>query len=287
MGYQVGASAQAGGLFTFIEQSREDYYAQTHLQTIMFQVARLIVEDLTNYQQDGSDQRRRVLRLQSRHQLFPQVYRYVEAYVQRKIHFQGCHPCELGLQKYVERLVERLRDAIIPDDSAGESPLLPLLNRYKPIGTTAEVDFKTTRPCFVIRHSHLNQMVADTATWESSAAFKLEQPAQRQIVRFYARNDNLGCVILYEYMHVEHSYEPDFLVRLNVPGKEVTVILEVKGYADDRTQQKHQATQRWLAAVNTWGKLGTWAFHVCRNPQTLDKELMYVRQQWLSAPDHR
>jgi type III restriction enzyme len=287
VGYQLGAPAQAGGLFTFIEQSREDYYAQTHLQTIMFQVARLIVDDLTNYEQDGSDQRRRVLRLQSRHQLFPQVYRYVEAYVQHKIHFQGCHRCELGLQKYVERLVERLRDAIIPDDSAGESPLLPLLNRYKPVGTTAEVDFKTTRPCFAIQHSHLNQMVADTATWESSATFKLEQLAQRQVVRFYARNDNLGCVIPYEYMHVEHSYEPDFLVRLNVPGKEVRVILEVKGYADDRTQQKHQATQRWLAAVNTWGKLGTWDFHVCRNPQTLDKELMYVHQQWLSAPDHR
>ena len=67
----------------------------------MFQVARLIVEQLTSYQQDGSDQRRRVLRLQSRHQLFPQVYHYVEAYVQRKVNFQGCHRCELGLQKYV------------------------------------------------------------------------------------------------------------------------------------------------------------------------------------------
>ena len=80
----------------------------------MFQVARLIVEDLSTYQQDGTDQRRRVLRLQSRHQLFPQVYRYVEAYVQRKVDWRGCHRCELGLQKYVERLVERLRDAIVP-----------------------------------------------------------------------------------------------------------------------------------------------------------------------------
>jgi type III restriction enzyme len=283
VGYQVGAPSQSGGLFTFIEQSREDYYAQTHLQTIMFQVAQLVVEDLTTYQRDGADKRRRVLRLQSRHQLFPQVYRYMEAYVQRKVHWQGCHPCELGLEKYVARLVERLRDAIIPDDSEGETPLLPLLNRYKPIGTTAEVDFKTTRPCFVVQHSHLNQMVADTMTWESSAAFKLEQLVQRQIVRCYVRNDHLGCVIPYEYMHVEHSYEPDFLVRLKVPNREVTVLLEVKGYEDDQTQQKHQATHRWRAAVNTWGKLGVWDFHVCRNPQTLDKELMYVHEQWVRA----
>ena len=31
-------------------------------------------------------------------------------YVRRKINFQGENPCELGLQKYVERIVERLRE---------------------------------------------------------------------------------------------------------------------------------------------------------------------------------
>jgi hypothetical protein len=31
----------------------------------------------------------------------------------------------------VERIVERIRDGIVPDDSAGEPPLLPLLNRYQ------------------------------------------------------------------------------------------------------------------------------------------------------------
>ena len=130
-------------------------------------------------------------------------------------------------------------------------------------------------------------MVADTASWESSARIQAGATCPATDRALLCCNDNLGCVIPYEYMHVEHSYEPDFLVRLNVPGKEVTVILEVKGYADDRTQQKHQATQRWLAAVNTWGMLGTWDFHVCRNPQTLDTELMDVHQRWVSAPDHR
>lgn len=67
--------------------------------------------------------------------------------------------------------------------------------------------------------------------------------------------------------------------------QEVTVILEVKGYEDDQTLQKHQAAQRWVAAVNTWDKLGQWAFHVCRNPQTLDTELTYVQQQWLKRVD--
>jgi len=31
-------------------------------------------------------------------------------------------------------------------------------------------------------------------------------------------------------------------------------------------------------AVNNWGKLGAWVFHVCRNPQLLDKEMKYLAQ---------
>ncbi len=214
VGYQVGAPSTSGG-FSFQEQNRQQYYDSTHLQTIMFQVSRLIVDDLVAYDRSGSDKRRRVLRLQSRHQLFPQVFRYVEEYVRKKVGFQGQHPCELGLQEYVERLVERLRDGIVPDDTEGEPPLLPLLNRYKPIGTTADVDFKTTRPCFATNASHINQVVTDTKTWETSAAFRIEQAVQQGVAKFYARNDSMGLVIPYEYVGVDHSYEPDFLVRLN------------------------------------------------------------------------
>ncbi len=279
VGYRAGRPAEAGGSFAFIEQDRETYYAQTHPQTIQFQVARLIVAGFYADSPGDADNRRRVLRLQSRHQLFPQVYRYVAQYIERKVNFQGSHPCELGLQKYVERLVERLRDAIMPDEAEGEPSLLPLLNRYKPIGTTAEVEFKTTRPCFATQLSHINQVVADTQTWESSAAFKLEQAAQQGVVRFYARNDGLGLVIPYEYLGVDHSYEPDFLVRLDVPDTELTLVLEIKGFEDDRTKAKHNAAKRWVAAVNNWGKLGKWIFHVCRNPQVLDKEILFLALQ--------
>jgi type III restriction enzyme len=48
------------------------------------------------------------------------------------VNFNGTHRCELGLEKYVKRMVERLRDGIVPDESEGEPPLMPILNRYKP-----------------------------------------------------------------------------------------------------------------------------------------------------------
>jgi hypothetical protein len=54
--------------------------------------------------------------------------------------------------------------AIMPDESQGEPPLLPLLNRTTPIGSTADVAFNTTRACYVTQFSHINMVVGDTAT---------------------------------------------------------------------------------------------------------------------------
>jgi type III restriction enzyme len=168
-------------------------------------------------------------------------------------------------------MVERLGDQIMPDDTEGEPPLMPVLNRYKPIGTTAEMNFKTVRPCFMTQRSHINQVVADTATWETSAAFRIEQAEM-----VYARNDHLGLFVPYEYQGVDHNYEPDYLVRL-APG--VTLVLEIKGYEDDEIKAKHNAAKRWVSSVNNWGQLGKWMFHVCHNPQLLAKELAYLAGQ--------
>ena len=143
---------------------------------------------------------------------------------------------------------ERLLSAIEPNDEEGEPPLLPILNRYKPIGSTSAVNFKTTRPCHATVKSHLNQVVLDTETWEQSAAFYLEKMAADSTgVAFYGRNDHLEFTILYEYLGVSHAYVPDFLVRFD---NGATVILEIKGFEDDEDRAKHQAAKRWVSAVN-------------------------------------
>jgi len=36
--------------------------------------------------------------------------------------------------------------------------------------------------------------------------------------------------------------------------------------------------------VNNWGELGRWAFHVCRNPQLLDKEMEYLARATRGEP---
>jgi type III restriction enzyme len=270
VGYQEGSPAAQASPFQFVEQDRAGYYRDNHLQTIEFQITRLIVDQLANASSQTSDKRRRVLGLQSRHQLFPKVFSFVDEYVRRKVNFNGCHPCELGLERYVTRMVERIRDSIVPDDAEGEPPLMPILNRYKPTGTTADVDFKTMRPCHATGKSHIDQAVLDNLTWEASAAFRLDSS---DAVAFYARNDHLGLTIPYEHMGIDHAYEPDFLVRL---VNNVTLLVEIKGYEDDVINAKHTAAKRWVAAVNNWGQLGKWDFHVNKNPQFLDRELEFI-----------
>jgi type III restriction enzyme len=275
VGYQVGTPTLAGP-GEFVEQDRSAYYASTHLQTIEFEIARQIVQNLVgDFQQqiqpDKNSNPR--LRLQSRHQLFPQVLRLVHSYVERKVNFHGVNPCELGQQIYFQKVTERLMTAIRPDESQGEPPLLPLLNRYAPIGSSDGVDFKTTRPVYMTQFSHINAVAADTQTWEQSAAFRLEQSVLHSLVDFYVRNEGMAFSIPYEFMGISQHYEPDYLVRLS---NGVTLVLEIKGLEDAQDQAKHEAARRWVTAVNNWGKLGKWTFHVNKDPQMLERELTYL-----------
>ena len=279
--YKVGAPGHFGG-FGFESVNRQQYYAAHHPQTIAFEIARDVVRQLTEAAAEadgaagngqhagngGNGGRAANARRVARHALFPQVLRIVQAYVRERVDLRGCHPCEIGLQTYAERIAERLAAAIRPDDSQGERPPLPRLNRYEPTGSTARVRFKTVRPVQAAQASHLNYVACDTGSWEQAAAFQLERLAERGAVECYARNDHLDFTIPYQHHGEARAYEPDFIVRLR---KDLHVVLEIKGESREETDAKHQAARRWVRAVNHWGELGEWRFLVCRDPQTLGR----------------
>jgi type III restriction enzyme len=221
VGVQVGGGmAGRQSPFGFDQQNRKAFYDSMHLQTILFQAAQRIVEELATVSTLGVDgRRRRVFALQSRHALFPQVFRIVEEYVRLKVLFNGAPEQELGLEKYMRQIVERVRDAIQPDDASGEPPLLPLLNRTQEIGSTAGVEFRTKRPVFATTASHIGHVVADTMTWEQATAFRLEQAEQRGVVRFYARNEGMNFSIPYEFLRVRpRSFRLDYRVSSTSVG---------------------------------------------------------------------
>lgn len=265
VGYKVGSPSAHGG-FGFEEVNRQEYYARIHPQTIQFEIAREIVRELTDTALPGKE----TLRTKGRVLLFPQVLKIVRQYMDTRIELNGCDPREVGLQTYAQRITSLLVSAIVPDDDRGEPPLLPRLNRYRPIGSTEHVHFKTVKPVQVTQASHLNFVACDTGTWEQAAMFQLEQLAKKGVVLSYARNDHLEFSIPYEMYGSPHAYEPDFLVRLK---DGTTLVLEVKGQRQDDTDAKHEAAKRWCKAVNQWGELGRWDFMVCWNPQEIGARL--------------
>lgn len=261
VGYAVGVpSAQSG--FGFEQVTREVYYRESHLQTIAFEITREVVRQLTDAAHPGSQR----LRAVGRATLFPQVLAITQRYIADRVDFNGCDPCELGLQTYAQRVVGLLISAIHPDEARGETPLLPRLNRYRPIGSSAAVRFKTVKSVQATRASHLNFVAADTASWEQAAATQLEMAALNGVAVCYVRNDRLELNVPYEFHGQQRAYEPDFVVRL---GNGTHVLLEVKGAQQPETPAKHEAARRWVQAVNRWGKLGQWGFLACYEPQHL------------------
>ena len=238
-------ATRGGGIGEFVEHNRQEYYARNHLQQIEFEIARQIVAALVGEGSQAPVKGSARMRGLARHQLFPQVLKIVRRYVSEKVDFRGMNPCELGLERYVRRIKERLLDAILPDEQEGEMPILPILNRYKPIGTTVDVDFTTKRNVHSTQRSHVNAVVLDSS-WEQTAAFYLEQ--QTDHVFCYVRNDRPFLLIPYEYEGVQHHYEPDYLVSLR-KGK--TLILETKGEEDDQDRAKYQAASAGLRRSTT------------------------------------
>ncbi len=238
---------------------RQAFYESNHFQTIKFDIARQIVAKLPIDRWE----RKPVL---SRRQLFPQIYRLVDTYTRQKINFVYTNPRELGNVKYKNHIVGLFLEAIQPNAEAGEAPLLPIINSNKPLGSSKDVDFSTTKACYPTGKSHVN-LVAVDSTWEASAAFRLERSTW---VKSYVRNDGLWFTIPYHFAGASHDYVPDFIVDMT---NGIRLIVEIKGQETMQDQAKHQAARRWVKAVNHSQKFGKWDFLVCRNPQTLAYEL--------------
>jgi len=265
VGYAVGSPSTQTG-FGFDVVTRDEYYRNTHLQTIAFEITREVVRQLV----DAANPRAERMRRTGRAALFPQVLRIAQAYIERRVDFNGLNPCELGLQTYADRVVGLLVAAIEPDTEQGETAILPRLNRYRPIASTASVRFKTIKPVVGTLASHLNFVAADTKSWEQAAAAQLEMLAKSGAVICFARNDHLELNVPYEFYGQPRIYEPDFIVRLR---DGLQVMLEVKGQSHPETEAKHEAAKRWVAAVNHWGQLGHWHFEVAWDPQKLGDQI--------------
>jgi type III restriction enzyme len=257
VGYRVGRPDRLGPGEEVLHD-RNPFHHEKRLQATVYEIAAEITERLKSKREEWS----------IRHILFPQVLNIVWQYLkERVVVSMDATLEEVALLKYRQRIVERLTGAIEPDMEADEPPILPIIERFRPIGSTSEVLFRTVRPCVGTKKSHISHVVLDAPQWEHRVAYQLEQIPE---VIAYARNDHLDFTIPYEWQGVRHEYRPDFLIRWRREDEsEVKIVLEVKGFETEQDRQKEAAAKRWVRAVNHHGEFGQWAFVVCRNPQAL------------------
>ena len=202
------------------------------------------------------------------HALFPQIRAIVDRYIREKVEpILPGEKIDVGISPYYGWVIEALLAAIHPDKSSGEEPELPIYDK-RGDGSTANVDFWTSRDVREVEHSHLNYVVADTAKWEQSAAYFIDTHG---LVDAFVKNSGLGFTIPYFHNGQDHDYVPDFIVRLKTEPP-THLILEVKGY-DELKEVKAAAAHRWVKAVNADRNTGDGTTRWSASPRTFPSAL--------------
>jgi len=265
VGVRVGRPDRLGP-GTEVLETRNPFHKTHRLQTSVYEIAAQVTSKL---QPDV------------RPLVFQQVLEIVWQYLEKRVRVKGGAVLEeVALKRYMDTIVSRLCDAIEPDTEAGESPILPRIERYRPVGSTSEVLFRTLKEVHGTIKSHVSHVVVDSG-WEHSIAFELEKIPD---VIAYVKNDRLDFTIPYEYEGAMHNYIPDYIIRLRLDDiSEINVILEIKGFEDEQDRAKKAAAQRWIEAVNNHGGFGKWALRECRSPYALPKILEKLKQELLQS----
>jgi type III restriction enzyme len=229
------------------------YRSNRRLQELVFDMATALTRDYCR--QDGC--------AAPAHVLFPQFVKIVDRYLREYVNpTSPAKRIDVFLSPYYGWCIENLVAAVRPDTSQGEAPELPKIEANRGLGSTADVDYWTSREPREIIRSHLNYLVPDTQKWEQSAAYYIDT---NPVTDAFVKNAGLGFAIPYFDNGEAHEYIPDFIVRLK--GSEPRyLILETKGY-DPREDKKVEAAHRWVNAVNADGKYGHWAYRLVKKPE--------------------
>jgi type III restriction enzyme len=174
----------------------------------------------------------------------------------------GTYPAQLMYQELADMACERIT-AAITSALVGERPVKAMLDPYNPIGSTAHVNFntsKTDRYETDSRRCHINWIILDS-DWE--AEFCRVAEAHPRVLA-YVKNHDLGLEVPYRYGSEVRTYIPDFIVLVDDGHGEddpLHLIVEIKGYRrEDAKEKKNTMETYWVPGVNNHGQYGRWAF---------------------------
>jgi type III restriction enzyme len=174
----------------------------------------------------------------------------------------GTYPAQLKYKMLADMACEYITDGITLAFE-GRKPIKPVLDAYNPTGSTAYVNFntsKTDRWETEPRRCHVNWIILDS-DWEAEFCRVAESHPR---VRAYVKNHSLGLEVPYRYGSETRKYRPDFIVLVDDGRGDddlLHLIVEIKGYrGEDAKVKKSTMDTYWVPGVNHLGTYGRWAF---------------------------
>ena len=203
--------------------------------------------------------------------LFGQLKRIARYWLDKHLVCKGdTYPAQLLYKQLAEMACERINLGI---DAAyiDERPVIVVLDPYNPRGSTADVDFPTSKPTYDTdaRFCHVNKVACDSS-WEAEFCRMIESHPQ---VRAYVKNQGLGFTVPYRDGPIARDYLPDFIVRVDDGHGEqdpLNLVVEVKGRRGENAKVKKETMKNyWIPGVNRLGDYGHWAFVELRDVHSM------------------
>ena len=174
----------------------------------------------------------------------------------------GTYPAQLKYKTLADTACNRIEAGILRT-LVGSRPIHAVRDPYNPTGSTAHVNFntsKTERWQTSAKHCQLNWVILDS-DWEAEFCRVAEAHPN---VKAYVKNHNLGFEVPYRYGSEMRQYRPDFVVRVDDGHGEddlLNLVVEIKGFrGEDAKVKKETMDIYWVPGVNNLGTHGRWAF---------------------------
>ena len=195
----------------------------------------------------------------------------------------GTYPAQLMYQELADMACERIT-AGITRAFVGTKPIKAVLDPYNPTGSTAHVNFSTSKRNrweTDARKCHINWVILDS-DWEAELCRVVESHPR---VRAYVKNHGLGLEVPYRYGSATRRYLPDFIVQVD-DGRDdpLHLIIEIKGYRrEDAKEKKATMENYWVPGVNNLRTYGRWAFAEMRDVFEIEAQFDKLVENALSV----
>ena len=228
-----------------------EHLKDTRTATIVFHLAKHLL--LTKYRDPGAEPKLHLFG-----QLKSIVHQWLEGGYLKCV--GGTFPAQVLYREIADMACERIKQAIT-ETLKGEQRIKVILDPYNPEGSTAYVDFPTskrTRWKTDARKCHVNWVACDS-DWEAEFCRVAEAHPR---VRAYVKNQGLGLEVPYLMGATPHKYLPDFIVQIDDGQEEpLNLIVEIKGFRGEDAKDKANTMRAfWIPGVNNLGSYGRWEF---------------------------